>query len=89
MWFVGLGVLLVVLKWAELGPFAGLSWWWALAPFGLAVAWWLFSDASGLTQRKAMERHDQRTRQRREDRAQAMGLRGRGRSGVDKGNSPP
>lgn len=89
MWFVGLGVLLVALKWAGLGPFASLAWWWVLAPFGLAVAWWGFSDSTGLTQRRAMERHDRHSKKRREERAQALGLRGRGQAGSGKDSQPP
>jgi small Trp-rich protein len=34
-----IGVLLVMLKWFELGPFAALSWWWVLAPLGGALLW--------------------------------------------------
>ncbi len=76
MWFVGLGVVLVGLKWLGFGPFAALAWWWVLAPFGLAVAWWAIADSTGLTQRRAMERHDERVTKRREERAERLGLRG-------------
>lgn len=34
-----IGVLLVLLRWFEVGPFATLSWWWVLAPLGLAILW--------------------------------------------------
>jgi len=60
MYFLGLGLVLLVLKYLEVGPFAGLSWIWVLLPFGLAVAWWAWADASGYTKRRAMEREDQR-----------------------------
>ena len=33
------GLLLVLLKWLEVGPFAGLSWWWVLAPLAAAALW--------------------------------------------------
>ena len=33
-----------------------MSWWWALAPFGLAAIWWAWADASGYTKRKEMEK---------------------------------
>lgn len=39
MYMVWLGTALVVLKWLEIGPVAELSWWWALAPLGIALAW--------------------------------------------------
>ena len=35
MYALGLGLLLVVLKWLEIGPVAAWSWWWVLAPFGV------------------------------------------------------
>ena len=74
MWFLILGVVLLVLKIAEFGPFADLGWVWVLAPFGLAVTWWAFSDSSGLTQRRAMEKMAARQRERRERDMKALGL---------------
>ncbi|MDE2079891.1 MAG: TIGR04438 family Trp-rich protein [Burkholderiales bacterium] len=69
-----LGTLLLVAKLAELGPFANLAWWWVLAPFGLAVLWWEFADSSGWTQRRAMNKMDERKRERRDAAMQALGL---------------
>ncbi len=34
-----IGVLVVLLRWLEIGPFATLSWWWALAPLALTAIW--------------------------------------------------
>ncbi len=34
-----IGVVLVLLRWLEIGPFATLSWWWVLAPLIAAAAW--------------------------------------------------
>jgi small Trp-rich protein len=34
-----IGLLLVLLKWLEIGPFATLSWWWVLAPLAGAAVW--------------------------------------------------
>ena len=70
MYFLGLGIILLLLKYLEVGPLAALSWWWVLTPFALAVVWWAWADASGYTKRKAMEREDQR-RQDRIDRSKA------------------
>ncbi len=67
MYFLGLGVVLLALKYLEIGPVAAWSWWWVFAPFALAVAWWYWADSSGYTKRKAMEREDAR-RQARIDR---------------------
>jgi small Trp-rich protein len=35
-----IGVLLAVLKYAEVGPFATLSWWWVALPFAITIVWW-------------------------------------------------
>ncbi len=64
MYFLGLGLLLLLLKYLEIGPVAALSWWWILTPFALAVAWWAWADFSGYTKRKAMERENQRRQDR-------------------------
>ena len=39
MWLLWIGVGLVLLRWLELGPVAGLSWWWVLAPLLVAAMW--------------------------------------------------
>ena len=64
MYFLGLGIVLLAMKYFEVGLVANLSWWLALAPFALAVAWWAWADASGYTKRKAMEREAQRKQDR-------------------------
>jgi len=46
-----------------------------LAPFGLAVAWWSWADASGYTRRKAMEREDKRRLDRINKQRDAMGMK--------------
>ena len=55
MWFLSLGVVLVLLKYLEIGPVAAWSWWMVLLPFGLAAAWWAWADAAGYTRRRAVE----------------------------------
>ena len=64
MYFLGLGIILLLLKCLEVGPVAALSWWWVLTPFALAVVWWAWADASGYTKRKAMEREGERRQDR-------------------------
>lgn len=64
MYFLGLGLVLMVLKYLEVGPVANLSWVWVLTPFGLAVAWWAWADASGYTKKRAMERENLRKKER-------------------------
>ena len=39
MYMVWFGTALVVMKWLEVGPAAGLSWWWVLSPLAVALAW--------------------------------------------------
>jgi len=68
------GVLLLVAKMAELGPFANWSWWIILAPFAAAALWWQFADTTGLTQRRAMDRMEQRKADRRDKAMAALGL---------------
>jgi len=74
MAFVLVGLLLLALKLAEIGPTAGWPWWAVLAPFGLAAAWWAVSDSLGLTQRRAMRKAEERTRTRREKAVRDLGL---------------
>ncbi|MBL8352076.1 MAG: TIGR04438 family Trp-rich protein [Burkholderiaceae bacterium] len=78
MWLVALGVLTVVLKLAGIGWFAGLSWWWVLAPFALAAVWWQVADSTGITQRAAMRRADEKAAERRRAQVEALGLRSPG-----------
>lgn len=74
MAFVVLGVLLLVMKLASWGPVADWAWWLVLLPFGLALAWWGWSDASGLTRRRAMEKDAERKDERRRRNVEALGL---------------
>lgn len=60
MYFLGIGVLLLLMKYLEIDPVAAWDWWVVLLPFGLAVAWWTWADNSGYTKRKAMEREEAR-----------------------------
>ena len=60
MYLLGTGILLLLMKYLEVGPVAEWDWWVVLTPFGLAVAWWTWADNSGYTKRKAMEREDAR-----------------------------
>ena len=60
MYFLGLGLILLAMKYLEMGPVAAWDWWVVLLPFGLAMVWWAWADASGYTKRKAMERENRR-----------------------------
>ncbi|MFE8644056.1 TIGR04438 family Trp-rich protein [Sphingomonas sp. NCPPB 2930] len=74
MYFLGLGLVLLVMKWLELGPVVGWSWWIVLAPFALAVAWWAWADSSGLTKRREMDKMDKRKADRIDKQREALGL---------------
>ncbi|MDO5692575.1 MAG: TIGR04438 family Trp-rich protein [Pseudomonadota bacterium] len=60
MYLLGLGIILLLMKWLEFGPVAAWSWWLVLSPFAGAVVWWAWADASGYTKRKAIERENER-----------------------------
>jgi small Trp-rich protein len=80
MWLVGVGLLLFVLHALDIGPpgrwnlefFGDL--WKFLVPFGLAVVWWAISDSTGLTQRRAVRKMEERTLKRRERDLRNLGL---------------
>lgn len=73
MYLLGLGLVLLVMKYLAIGPVAAWSWWLVLLPFGLAVLWWAWADKSGYTKRKAMEREDQRRQDRIDKNREALG----------------
>ena len=35
-----IGILMALLRFVEIGPFATLSWWWVALPFVMVVIWW-------------------------------------------------
>ena len=73
MYLLGIGLVLLALKYFEMGPVAAWDWWIVLAPFGLAVLWWAWADGSGYTKRKAMERESARQRARIDRNREALG----------------
>lgn len=75
MWLVSVGVVLVFLKLVGFGFVAGWPWWGVLAPFAVAAVWWKVADGTGLTQRAAMRREDEKAAKRREAQFEALGLR--------------
>ena len=71
---VALGTLLLLVKWAEFGPFERMPWWVALLPFGIAILWWEFADNSGWTQRRVIDKLEKRKTDRRQKAMDALGL---------------
>ncbi|MCF8167137.1 MAG: TIGR04438 family Trp-rich protein [Rhodoferax sp.] len=75
MYFLGIGLILLALKFMEIDPVATWSWLLVLAPFGLAVAWWAWADASGYTKRKAMQAEEARKQARLDKSRDAIGIK--------------
>ena len=74
MLFLGLGIILLALKYLEIGPVALWSWWWVLSPFALAVAWWAWADWSGYTKKKAVDKENARKKARIDKSREALGI---------------
>ena len=74
MLLLGMGIILLALKYLEMGPVAEWSWWVVLAPFALAVAWWTWADWSGYTKKKAMQRENDRKQARIDKTRESLGI---------------
>jgi small Trp-rich protein len=74
MLFIVIGVLLIGLKLADIGPVVDWSWWIVLAPFALAAVWWAYADASGLTKRREMDKLEEKKKERRRKALDALGI---------------
>lgn len=74
MWFVVIGCALLAMKLTDFGFAAEWSWTWILLPFGLAVVWWTFADAVGLTRQREMDKLEERKHERRRRHMDALGL---------------
>ena len=84
MYFVVLGVLLLLLKATEYGPVAVWSWPAVLWPFAAAVVWWIWADTTGYTKRREMDKMDARVAKRREENLANLGMNVKGRRGKAK-----
>ena len=76
MWFVVIGTVLTLIKALDVA-LADTSWLWVLSPFAAAVLWWWWADTSGYTKRKAMERAEERSANRRRKNMEALGMEAR------------
>ena len=74
MYLLGLGIILLALKYLEIGPVATWEWWVVLAPFGLATLWWWWADYSGYTKKKAVEKENARKQARIDKSREALGI---------------
>jgi small Trp-rich protein len=83
MLFVIVGVLIIVLNLAQIGPFAAWNWdftgdlWKFCVPFGLAMLWWLWSDKTGMNKRREMDKMEAKKQARRKENLVALGIKPR------------
>ena len=85
MYFVLIGVFVILLHFAGIGPMADWTWniggdlWKFCAPFVLAVVWWAWADATGYNKRREMEKMEAKRQGRRERNLEALGMDARAR----------
>jgi small Trp-rich protein len=78
MWFLWLGVALVILKLLEISVFTDLSWWWISLPFVLALIWFeVFERRLGLDKKKAFDEMEAHKKKRIKDALEANRARRR------------
>jgi small Trp-rich protein len=77
MYLLGLGIILLALKYLEIGPVASWDWWWVLAPFAGAVIWWAWADYSGYTKKKVVEKENERRQARIDKNRESLGIQKR------------
>lgn len=59
MWFIWLGVALIILKVLEISVFGEVSWWWIVLPFGVGFLWFeLVEKRLGMDKKKAFDEID-------------------------------
>jgi small Trp-rich protein len=90
MLFVLIGLALIALNLAGIGVFGTWNWqvfgdlWKFTLPFLLAVAWWGWSDVSGLNKRREMARMEKKKDDRRKENLAALGMDTRARRKAQK-----
>ena len=85
MVFVILGVAVILMNFAGIGPIGQWNWeisgdlWKFVAPFIVASMWWAWADSSGLNKRREIEKMERRKLERRKQNLVALGLETRAR----------
>jgi small Trp-rich protein len=74
MYFLIIGIVLLVLWYGEIGPVAAWPWYVVFSPFLLAVLWWWWADRTGYTKKKAVERENIKKQARIDKSREAMGI---------------
>ena len=90
MLFVVIGVVFILLNVAGVGVIGTWNWelfgdlWKFLTPFMLALAWWVYSDKSGLNKQREMNRMEKKKADRRKENLAALGMDTRARRKAQK-----
>ena len=80
MLFVFIGIVVIGLNLADVGPFGAWNWeffgdlWKFCVPFAFAALWWVWSDKSGLNKRREMDRMEKRKSDRRKENLVSLGV---------------
>ena len=77
MYLLLLGIVALAMKYLEISPVAGLSWWLVLSPFALTVVWWVWADKSGYTKRQEIQKMAMRKQKRLDKQNDALGMSSR------------
>ena len=94
MLFVIIGLAVIVLNLADIGPFGAWNWkltgdlWKFSVPFVFAVIWWVWSDVSGLNKRREIEKMEAKKQARRKESLVSLGLNTRARRKANKQQQP-
>jgi len=65
MFFLGVGIVLLLMKYFEIGPVASWSWFIILSPFLAAIIWWeMIVPALGIRQKSGEDVAEQAKQQR-------------------------
>ena len=85
MYFVVIGVLMMLANVLGIGPMAEWTWnltgdlWKFCVPFVFAIVWWAWADVTGYNKRREMEKMEAKRRKRREESLEALGMDKRAR----------
>jgi small Trp-rich protein len=85
MYFVLIGVGVILLHLAGIGPMADWNWnffgdlWKFCLPFIFAAVWWAWADLTGYNKRREMEKMETKKQARREANLEALGMDKRAR----------
>ena len=74
MYFLLIGIVMLIMWYGEIGPVSSWSWYVVFAPFGLAVVWWWWADMTGYSKRKAVQRENEKKQARIDKSRAAMGI---------------